>query len=512
MKFTEKDIQQLKEKGISVKQVENQLNNFVNGFPYIRLVRTATLGNGIKAVSSNEIHEFINKYEREANLIRLKFVPASGAATRMFKALFEFESAFSMSGFDSSILANEAYKHVKEFFENLKKFAFYPALENLLAHSGKEINKLMQTSHFNEILDALLGVDGMNYRNLPKGLILFHRYNEGNRTAVEEHLAEGAAYAKNANNVVKIHLTVSPEHLDAFKQTINHARDKLGKVYGVSYEITFSDQKSSTDTVAVDKENQLFRDSNGRLLFRPAGHGALLENLCDLDADIIFIKNIDNVVPDHLSSDTVRFKKVLAGLLLHLREKIFGYLHELGKKSIANDTLKAIRNFLEKDLCIHFSQKKLSDAEQKELFYKKLNRPIRVCGMVKNTGEPGGGPFWAENPDGTVSLQIVETSQIDMKNMFQQTTHGSSTHFNPVDIVCTIKDYKGEKFDLHKRVDHSTGFISKKSKNGVSLKAQELPGLWNGSMSDWNTVFVEVPATTFNPVKTVNDLFRHEHQ
>ncbi len=512
MKFTEKDLQQFKEKGISVEQVEKQLTDFEKGFPYIKLVRAATPDNGIKSVNSVEIQDFIKKYEQETSLSRIKFVPASGAATRMFKALFEFESAFSMSGLDPSILSNEAYRHVKEFFDNLTKFAFYPLLTEQLKKQGKDINDLLNSHHYNEILEALLGEKGMNYRNLPKGLISFHSYTDGNRTAVEEHLAEGIAYAKDKNNVVKIHLTVSPEHMQAFQSTVELKKKNLEKKYRVTFEITFSVQKSYTDTIAVDKENKLFRDANDNLVFRPAGHGALLENLYDLDEDIIFIKNIDNVVPDRLREETILYKKALAGILLYYYEKITGYLQSFEKNSVTKDTFKDMGDFLENELCIHFPQKKMEDNELMELYRKKLNRPIRICGMVKNTGEPGGGPFWAENPDGTVSLQIVETSQIDMKNMFQRTTLESSTHFNPVDIVCTIKDYKGNKFDLHKLVDPSTGFISKKSKDGISLKALELPGLWNGTMSDWNTVFIEVPAITFNPVKTVNDLYRPQHQ
>ena len=511
MKFTENDLQQFKEKGISVELVEKQLTNFKNGFPYMSLVRAATSGNGIKLLNSAEIQNHVKKYEQETSLSRIKFVPASGAATRMFKALFEFESAFSMSGLDPSIINNEAYRHVKEFFDNLTNFAFYPSLAKYLEIKGEDINELLTNSRFNKILDGLLGEEGMNYRNLPKGLILFHSYPDGSRTAVEEHLAEGAAYAKDRDNNVKIHLTVSPEHMEGFNLVVKKVTDDFEKKYNVTYAITFSIQKSYTDTIAVDKENNPFRDADDRIVFRPAGHGALLENLYDLDEDIIFIKNIDNVVPDKLREETVLYKKALAGILLHYREKINRFLERYDNGTISSDDLKEIGQFLENELCIHFPQK-MQENDMMEIYRKKLNRPVRICGMVKNTGEPGGGPFWAENPDGTVSLQIVETSQIDMKNMFQRTTLESSTHFNPVDIVCTIKDYKGKKFDLHKLVDPSTGFISKKSKDGVSLKALELPGLWNGSMSDWNTVFVEVPAITFNPVKTVNDLYRPQHQ
>jgi hypothetical protein len=511
MRFSDQDLQQIEKKGITVKQIEKQLENFKHGFPYMKLVRAATINNGIMQIRESDIEKYKNKYCESDTLKRLKFVPASGAATRMFKALFEFESAYIMSGYDPYIIENEAYRQVKIFFENLKLFAFYPRLKQVLENSEKDIEKLLNNNQFNEILDALLGESWMNYRNLPKGLILFHHYPDHNRTSVEEHLVEGAAYAKNLDNIVHIHLTVSPEHLSAFQQVVDEAKTRFEKELQVLYHVTYSVQKSATDTVAVDKENIVFRDGNGSILFRPAGHGALLENLNDLDSDIIFVKNIDNVVPDKVREETVLYKKVLAGILMDCRERIHHYIR-LFEEQVMENKLEEIRQFIENKLCIQFPDKKLTLEEQRKLYFNKLNRPLRICGMVKNSGEPGGGPFWTENPDGTVSLQIVETTQIDMRNMLQRTILESSTHFNPVDIVCSIKDYRGNKFDLHKLIDHSTGFISIKSKDGKKLKAMELPGLWNGSMSDWNTIFVEVPVITFNPVKTIIDLIRPEHQ
>ena len=512
MRFTEKDLLQLEEKGISVEQIENQLADFRKGFPFIKLVRAATINKGIRQINESEIEKFKEEYQKSDDLKKLKFVPASGAATRMFKALFEFESAFSMSDYDPCIIENEAYRQVKAFFENLKRFAFYPKLKHVLENSGKDIEELLDNCQFNEILDALMGTGGMNYRNLPKGLILFHHYPDHNRTSVEEHLVEGAAYAKNHNNEVIIHLTVSPEHISAFQQVVNDVKNRFEKELNVKYQISFSVQKSSTDTIAVDKDKMVFREPGGTILFRPAGHGALIENLNDLDSDIIFIKNIDNVVPDKIRDATILYKQVLAGILIDNRKKIFHYIRLLKEGTPNAEVMGKIRQFIENELCVQLHDTGQTPEEQVELYFNKLNRPIRVCGMVKNLGEPGGGPFWAENPDGTVSLQIVETNQIDMKNMVQRTILESSTHFNPVDIVCTTRDYKGDKFDLHQRIDHSTGFISKKSKGGQIIKALELPGLWNGSMSDWNTIFVEVPIITFNPVKTVVDLIRREHQ
>lgn len=509
MNWTDKELKLFKEKGITVSGIEEQIKNFKNGFSYMRLKRAAIGGNGICLPDENEIKEFEQIFSQEPKLTKVKFVPASGAATRMFKALFEFESSGNISG-NAKLLDNPVYNHVKEFFDHLSKFAFYPELAEILKKQGKDINDLLKKHKYNEILDPLLGSEGLNYRNLPKGLLHFHSYTNEARTAVEEHLVEGAMYAKNADDNVKIHLTVSPEHKEAFEKLISTVRARYEKELKVTYQISYSVQKPSTDTIAVDKENNPFREKNGDILFRPAGHGALLDNLNELNDDIIFIKNIDNVVPDRIKQTTVLYKKVLAGLLIKYREKIFNYLNILEKG--ANDSqLKEIKDFLSAKLCTDIG-KKTDNGQLAKLLQQKLNRPIRVCGMVKNVGEPGGGPFLVKNADGSVSLQIVESSQVDPKDPEQQAMLASATHFNPVDIVCCIKNYKGEKFNLHNFVDKNAGFISKKSKDGKSLKALELPGLWNGSMSDWNTVFVEVPLLTFNPVKIVNDLLRPEHR
>ena len=511
MKWTENDLKQFKEHEISEEIIDQQIINFKNGFPFTQLVKAAKISNGIKLLSDSEIDTLKSKYEKNKSLSICKFVPASGAATRMFKALFEFESAYNLSECNPALLENEAYVHVKEFFEQIEKFAFYPEMESILNKEGKSIKKLMKENRCNEILDVLLGNKGLNYRNLPKGLLHFHLYPDGSRTPVEEHLVEGTLYGKNPDGTVNIHFTVSPEHMEIIRKLIESAKKRYEDLYQVKYNIFFSLQKPSTDTIAVDKENNPFRENDGSLLFRPAGHGALLENLNDLDDDIIFIKNVDNIVPDKIKDTTVLYKKVLGGLLVECRENIFRYLHMLDSES-GDIPLSEIEDFVKHTLCIEFHSDKMNDDEKKKFLYQKLNRPIRICGMVKNVGEPGGGPFWAKNSDNTVSLQIVETSQVNLKAIEQRAIFDSSTHFNPVDIVCSIKDYKNKKFDLHKYRDPNTGFISKKSKNGRSLKAQELPGLWNGSMADWNTVFVEVPLITFNPVKIVNDLLRPEHQ
>jgi len=362
----------------------------------------------------------------------------------------------------------------------------------------------------------ILTSKGLNYGNLPKALLKFHIYPDGNRAAIEEHLVEAALYTRDSSSMCRVHFTISEEHQKAIKDYVAQVTKGYERVYNVKYVITLSTQKSSTNTIAVDLENCPFRDQEGRLVFRPGGHGALLENLNSIDGDMIFLKNIDNVVPDRLKKPTIDYKKALAGILLKHQEKLFFYQKELNEKHpVALDSafLAAAAGFLENTLNTKPESNHYYTEKEQLYFYlkEKYNRPLRVCGMVKNEGEPGGGPFWAKNNDGTVSLQVVESSQIDPNSVQQQNMAKHATHFNPVDLVCAVKNYKGEKFNLTEFTDPATGFISKKSKDGKELKAQELPGLWNGAMSNWNTLFVEVPIETFNPVKTVNDLLREQH-
>lgn len=505
--MTPQDKELLAKKGISEAQIADQLNCFEKGFPYLELFAAASVEKGILAPDTNRQEKYLNAWEAYTQMDKtvVKFVPASGAASRMFKNLFEFLGA----DYDTPQTAFE-----KTFFEQIEKFAFYDDLNVACQRiAEKEIPALMADGHYKAIVAALLEVEGLNYGALPKGLLKFHSYKEeGNRTPLEEHLVEGALYAANKNGKVNVHFTVSPEHRALFKVLVDEKATAYSKKYGVDYNITFSEQKSSTDTIAADMENNPFRD-NGTLLFRPGGHGALIENLNDLDADVIFIKNIDNVVPDKLKGDTVLYKKLIAGVLIALQQQAFAYLQLLDSGKYTHEQILDVLQFLQKKLyCKNPEVKNLEDAELVIYLKEKLNRPMRVCGMVKNVGEPGGGPFLAYNSDGTISPQILESSQIDMNDVEKKEMFEKGTHFNPVDLVCAVRDYKGHKFDLVNYVDKATGFISYKSKNGKDLKALELPGLWNGAMSDWNTVFVEVPLTTFNPVKTVNDLLREEHQ
>ena len=506
--LTQEDKALLAKKGISEEQIAAQLACFEKGFPFLKLEAAASIGNGIVATSDSERDVYIKAweaYKNEGGHVVTKFVPASGAASRMFKNLFEFLGA----DYDEPTTDFE-----KKFFSQIEHFAFYADLnEACRRNAGKDIPGLLAGKDYKAVVANLLEAAGLNYGALPKGLLKFHKYEDGARTPLEEHLVEGALYAAGADGKVNVHFTVSPEHRSLFEQLVGEKAAKYAEKYGVEYHVSFSEQKPSTDTIAADMDNRPFRDDKGHLVFRPGGHGALIENLHDLDSDIVFVKNIDNVVPDRLKADTVTYKQVLAGVLVTLQKKAFDYLRLIDSGQYTHEQIEEMIRFVQQELyCRKHDIKDLEDGDLILYLKSKLNRPMRVCGMVKNVGEPGGGPFLAYNADGTVSLQILESSQIDMKDPEKKAMFEKGTHFNPVDLVCAIRDYQGRKFDLLRYVDPATGFISYKSKNGKDLKALELPGLWNGSMSDWNTVFVEVPLSTFNPVKTVNDLLREQHQ
>ena len=476
--FSKEDLQQIEQHGLTQVQVEQQIENFRQGFPYLKIVRAAAAGDGVLVMDDEQIAKAEARYdEAAANMKVVKFVPASGAATRMFKELFEY------------VNDDKRTPGIDRLLDNIEKFAFWPELsEHIMPDSPDE-----------EIVESIVKT-GLCYGAKPKGLVTFHAYADGNRKAVEEHLVEGALYARSGDEVY-IHFTVSAEHKDGFLEVLNEKQPFYEERFGVKYNVSFSVQKPSTDTIAVNPDNTPFRTDEGKLLFRPAGHGALIENLNDIDADVIFVKNIDNVTTDERRDDTIKYKKALAGLLLELQEQAFEYLKVL---EVGGADLEPIANFVEQKLCV-----KLPADYNSELLKAVLNRPIRVCGVVRNQGEPGGGPFWVDGGDGTESLQIAESSQIAPEDMHLMQ---SATHFNPVDLVCGVKDSRGGKFDLTQYTDPSTGFISSKSSGGRDLRAQELPGLWNGAMAKWNTILVEVPITTFSPVKVVQDLLRPEHQ
>ena len=476
--FSKEDLQQIEQHGLTQAQVEQQIENFRKGFPYLKIVRAAAAGDGVLVMSDEQIAQAEARYnDAAANIKVVKFVPASGAATRMFKELFEY------------VNDDKRTPGIDKLLDNIEKFAFWPELSKYI----------MPDSPDEEIVESIVKT-GLCYGSKPKGLVTFHSYPEGNRKAVEEHLVEGALYARSGDEVY-IHFTVSSEHMGGFWDVLGATQPYYEERFGVKYNVSFSVQKPSTDTIAVNPDNTPFRTDEGKLLFRPAGHGALIENLNDIDADIIFVKNIDNVTTDERRGDTVKYKKALAGLLLELQEQAFEYLKVL---EVGGADLEPIAKFVEEKLCV-----KLPEDYNTELLKAVLNRPIRVCGVVRNQGEPGGGPFWVDGGDGTESLQIAESSQIAPEDMHLMK---AATHFNPVDLVCGVKDSRGGKFDLTQYTDPSTGFISSKSSGGRDLRAQELPGLWNGAMAKWNTVLVEVPITTFSPVKVVQDLLRPEHQ
>ena len=504
--LTQQDLKQLAQKGISEAQIERQLGEFKTGFPFLKLEGAAAIGKGIVAPSAEEVKQYVSAWQQYKAACKkvVKFVPASGAASRMFKDMFAFVDA----DYDAPTTDFE-----KKYFDNIEKFAFYDELDAVCKkNNGKGIKALVAEGNYKAVAANMLQADGLNYGQLPKGLLLFHNYAEGPRTPMEEHLVEGALYAA-SNGEAHVHFTVSHEHMELFKAKVAQKADLYAQKYGIKYDISFSEQKPSTDTIAANPDGTPFRNSDGSLLFRPGGHGALIENLNEIEADVIFVKNIDNVVPDRLKGDTVEGKQVIAGVLVTLQQKAFDYLRLLDTGRYTHEQIEEMIRFVQQDLCCRkFDIKNLEDAELVIYLREKLNRPMRVCGVVKNVGEPGGGPFLTYNQDGTVSLQILESSQIDKSNKEYMEMFTKGTHFNPVDLVCAVKDYKGQAFDLPKYVDPTTGFISQKSKSGKELQALELPGLWNGAMSNWNTVFVEVPLSTFNPVKTVNDLLREQHQ
>lgn len=502
--FDQKDFSQIQNKGIDLDTLKHQFEQFIEGVKPISIVEQATISNsGIKVLTESNLQHYTQLYQKKQTKFSItKFVPASGAATRMFKELFEFVNS------DSEIMI----KPIENLIFNIKKFAFYEDLNTILEKENSSIDIELDNKNYKKIITLILSEKGLNYGNLPKGLLKFHRYENHNRTAFEEHLAESIQYAtsENGNN---IHFTVSPEHQIKFKELADEIIKTYELKFNTKINISFSEQDSATDTIALTPENKPFRNSDNSLLFRPAGHGALIYNLNKIESDIIFIKNIDNVIPDKLKATEIQFKKALAGILLEYQTKTFELI-DLLLHQPSVETVQEAFDFLQNTLCVkmYFRFKDLSFNQKIDFLVNKLDRPIRICGMVKNEGEPGGGPFFVKHLDNTATLQIVEKAQIDLTNKTTKEIFESSTHFNPVDLVLSPMRYNGEKFDLSKYVDPSTGFISEKSKDGKLLKALELPGLWNGAMADWNTIFVETPVETFNPVKNIFDMLRAAHQ
>lgn len=501
--ITKEDLQILSEKKITKEMAESQLERFKQGFPYLTLISAANPGNGVVVLGEDE--EIRAEARWHAYLANggdvEKFVPASGAASRMFKSLF----AFADGDTDEVKEGSDIDKLIKD----IKKLPFYDELNRTTVRLyAKSVEEMLDLNRNREVIRAIISPEGMNYGNLPKGLLSFHKYSDNSvRTPLEEQIYEGAQTAVTGGKA-KLHFTVSTAHRKLFENKIKEVLPAIESKTGVKFDISLSEQKPSTDTLAANADNTPFRDDSGKIVTRPGGHGALIENLNDIDSTVIFIKNIDNVVPDSLRESTVKYKKILAGVLIEIHDRISLYLDELAKGA-SEDMIEEMKQFCIKQLSLT-PDKDCKDI--KEWLVKHFNRPLRVCGMVRNEGEPGGGPYIAVNRDGSSSPQILESTQIDMNNPEYVAMMKEATHFNPVDLVCYVKNVEGKKFNLPEYVDHNTGFISSKSQQGRELKALELPGLWNGAMSDWTTVFVEVPASTFNPVKVVNDLLRPAHQ
>ncbi len=507
---------EIRSRGLDPGTVKSQIETFRKGIKPQELARPCTLGDGIESVGDNleQLSSLFDQYCGDKNIV--KFVPASGAASRMFK---ELQAALSSGEVTRETLQAASDSGDKEgaaalkFIEGIERYAFYKELASSLESEGIDMKSLLREGSFREIIGHTLGEPGLNYSNLPKGIIKFHLYGDYPRTAFEEHLVEAAHYSIGAGGVARLHFTLSAEHEGEVKSLISRTKF-LYESEGVSIEASYSVQKPSTDTIAVDLKNKPFRDSEGNLLFRPGGHGALIENLNDLECDMVFIKNIDNVVPDRIKGETYTYKKALGGYLIELETRVFSLLRELDGGYSEKAVNEALTELSAMGLLVELPEY-LDDATQSEkaMYVRaRLMSPIRVCGVVRNQGEPGGGPFWVRGFDGSLSKQIVESSQVNMDDPTQKALWESSTHFNPVDLVCSVRDYEGSAFDLTQYIDRDAGFISHKSSGGRDLKALELPGLWNGAMAYWNTVFVEVPLITFNPVKTVLDLLRPEHQ
>lgn len=515
--FTDTQKAQIQKKGISTEKVEGQLKALAKGFPAAHLMKPCTPGDGMVQLSEAQKKSCLETYTQAAGEGRvLKFVPASGAASRMFKALSYAKTCLETKKIDELLAQKDSDGNLKDFFEfleNLERFAFYETLDQQCQKKFKlSAKELVAQKKVKALLEILLTEEGLDFSNLPKGLIPFHHYEGTSRTAFQEHVIEAAQFAKSKADVLKVHFTVPV----SYQRDIEKNLEPLQKSYaenGTECELSYSSQKESTDTVAAIESGAPFELEDGTLLFRPGGHGALLENLEEVEGDIVFIKNIDNIVPDRLKEDVCEYKKILGGYLVQLQTKVFDYLKVLSADAEA-PLLKEALVFLESSLGIQVPEeiKNAPEEEQSEFILSKLKRPIRVCGMVKNEGEPGGGPFWVKAQNGEVSKQIIESAQVDMNDANQKEIWQSSTHFNPVDLVCGMRDEAGNHYALQEFVDPETGFVAEKSQDGRKLKALELPGLWNGAMAYWNTVFVEVPISTFNPVKTVLDLLRKQHQ
>lgn len=518
--FTDRDRRQLEERGVALDEARRQLELLTGSPRYSRLVRPATLGDGVVSIRAEELPELQALHAEAADAGRcVKFTPASGAATRMFRELLHFRQGPGRQ-LPWSAIRHQAEQGAPEasalvtVVTQLRRFAFYDDLRETLRRRGERLDELARIGAFPGVLDALLDADGLGYGLLPKGLLKFHRYEQGSRTAFEEHLVEAAQYARDAGGSSRLHLTVSPEHRATFEARLRTVERAYRRRYATRYEVEYSVQDPATDTLSVDSEHRPLRDAQQQLRFRPGGHGALIRNLDDLRGDLVFVKNIDNVQPDHLKQATLEWKRALAGYLIRLQRRAFDYRVRLRDSDSDPELLDDALHFIRGDLQVELDAgRATTDKLSRRAFtLDRLDRPLRICGVVKNTGEPGGGPFWVRDREGTVTLQIVETAQVDPDDAEQQELFRRSTHFNPVDLVCAMRDADGRPFELGRFVDPDAAIVTRKSDGRHDLRVLERPGLWNGAMAGWNTVFVEVPLETFTPVKSVLDLLRPEHQ
>ncbi len=513
--FISQDFVQIYKHGIALNKIERQLEIFRNGIAKQVLDRPAVPYDGIVKLQEDGFRKYAEYYDKYKDGLQIeKFIPASGAASRMFKFLSEFVNSFDPEEETINAYINrKKASALQVFLAGLEKFPFYETVRNCLEAQHPDFRSWDATRRHYFFIKTMLDSADFDYCNKPKGVLPFHKYDDHIATAVEEHLNETVYYASGSDGVSHLHFTVSENHRKLFEKIIEDVKPKIERQSGNTIHTTFSYQDKATDTIAVAFDDTPFRDDSGKLVFRPGGHGALIENLNKLQSDIIFIKNIDNVIQNHVETIAL-YKKALAGKLLEIQKAVFYYLKQIDSGEVTEEHIPQIVAFLRDTLNTEIIDDvaKFTPAHKIEYIASLLNRPIRVCGMVKNEGEPGGGPFWVRDRKGYLSLQIVESSQVDMENSAQEKIMKRSTHFNPVDLVCAIRNYKGEKFDLTKYVDHNSGFIVEKNKNGRPLKGYELPGLWNGAMEKWITIFVEVPLITFNPVKTVNDLLKSAHQ
>jgi hypothetical protein len=505
------DREQLSARAISHDEIERQLELFRRPRQFVHLVRPCTVGDGIRRIREDEADEFLALHRDAAAQDRFsKFVPASGAATRMFRDLLVYQKGPRRDADWTTVVEQARHgdapaRTLVTFMEELQRFAFW---DELHAAAGPT-----RDGEFLPVLDALLDPQGLGYEMLPKGLLKFHSYPERARTPFEEQLVEACDYAFGEGGLCRLHFTVSPEHLERFEALFREVHEFYERRFDARYEVAYSVQKTSTDTLAVDPQNRPFRDDRGRLVFRPGGHGSLIENLNDLGADIVYIKNIDNVQPDDRRPPVSRWKRILGGYLVKLQQSAQEILARLRGEVPPQDFLDQALRFAGTRLQIQLNGRldNRSPEARRRWLLDRLSRPIRVCGVVPNTGEPGGGPFWVRGRDGSVTLQIIETAQVDLDDVEQRSILAGSTHFNPVDLVCGLRDGAGRPYDLRRFIDHDAIIVTEKSHAGRDLKALERPGLWNGAMAGWNTVFVETPLESFTPVKTVLDLLRPEH-